>query len=139
MKKIIKNRVYDTTTAREVGFRSNGETGFDRVEETLYIKKTGEYFLYGHGGARTKYAVYDSCGGSSGSYKIIPMTYDEAREWVQDYLEADDYIAIFGNPEDENNTVIISIPLPKDMVERILHEAQQNGSTISEYIANHLS
>jgi len=138
MKKIIKNRVYDTITAKEVGCRSNGETGIDRVEETLYVKKTGEYFLHGHGGARTKYAVYDSCGGSSGSDKIIPMTYDEAREWAQEHLEADEYIAIFGDPEEESGTEIISISLPKAMAARIRREAQQEGITISGYISNHL-
>lgn len=138
MKKIIKNRVYDTSTAKEIGYYSNDMTGFDIVEETLYIKKTGEYFLHGHGGARTKYAKCDECGSSSSGDRIKPMTYEEAREWAQERLDADKYIAIFGDPEEESGTEIISISLPKAMAARIRREAQQEGITISGYISNHL-
>jgi len=138
MKKIIKNRVYDTNTAKEIGCYSNDMSGFDIVEEALYIKKTGEYFLHGHGGARTKYAKCDDYGSSSSGDRIIPMTYDEAREWAQERLDADKYISIFGDPEEESGTEIISISLPKAMAARIRREAQQEGITISGYISNHL-
>ena len=56
MKKIINGRKYDTETAKEIGYWSNGYpcSDFNHCEETLYLKKTGEYFLYGEGGALTE-------------------------------------------------------------------------------------
>ena len=63
MKKIIGGngkpwRRYDTETAKAVGSRDNGLSyrDFNHVEETLYRKKTGEFFLHGEGGPMTKYA-----------------------------------------------------------------------------------
>ena len=49
MKKIIKGKVYDTDTARELASWANGGNwrDFSHLEETLYRKKTGEYFLHG--------------------------------------------------------------------------------------------
>ena len=45
-KKIINNRMYNTETAKQLGYWSNGYTPSDFyfAEETLYQKKTGEYF-----------------------------------------------------------------------------------------------
>lgn len=54
MKKIINGKKYDTDTAKEVGYSNNGllSTDIDYIEETLYQKKTGEFFLYGEGGCK---------------------------------------------------------------------------------------
>ena len=62
-KKIINNRMYNTETAKQLGYWSNGYTPSDFyfAEETLYQKKTGEYFLVGHGGPMSSYA--ESCAG----------------------------------------------------------------------------
>lgn len=50
MKKIINGKKYDTESAQEICSRSSGHYGdFHRVAETLYRKKTGEFFLYGEG------------------------------------------------------------------------------------------
>lgn len=57
MKKIIDGKTYNTETAKVVSVSCNGEYGnMSYVEETLYKKKTGEYFLYGISGANGKYA-----------------------------------------------------------------------------------
>ena len=97
MKKIINGRKYDTETAKEVGYWSNGYpcSDFNHCEETLYLKKTGEYFLYGEGGALTEYAR-SVCGGSTGGSRIIPMTEESAKEWAMEHLECDEYDADFG-------------------------------------------
>lgn len=101
MKKIINGRKYDTETAKEVGYWSNGYpcSDFNHCEETLYLKKTGEYFLYGEGGALTEYAR-SVCGGSTGGSRIIPMTEDGAKEWAMEHLECDEYEALFGEVEE---------------------------------------
>ena len=63
------------------------------------VKKTGEFFLYGEGGAMTQYAESDGdayCGGA----EIIPLTEKKAKEWAENHLDADDYESIFGPVEE---------------------------------------
>ena len=102
MKKIINGKKYDTETAKEVGYASNGLStrDFSYWEETLYLKKTGELFLYGYGGPRSKYSV--SCGqnGWSGGNKITPLSEQEAKAWAEEYLDSDEYEALFGEVEE---------------------------------------
>ena len=103
MKKIINGRLYDTDTAKNVGQWSNGGgwRDFRHVEETLYRKRTGEFFLHGAGGPMTCYAKQVECGGGLfGDEKIIPLTDSEAREWAEKNLDADEYAEIFGMPEE---------------------------------------
>ncbi len=97
MKKIINGKKYDTETAEFVGEMDNGLCGtdFDCIAESLYRKKTGEFFVYGQGGARTRYARKDGasiCGGC----EIVPLSEDEAKKWAERYLDADKYEEIFG-------------------------------------------
>ena len=98
MKKIINGRMYDTETAKNVQEWDNGIYGndFRACEETLYKKKNGEYFIYGSGGALSKYSI--SCGnnGSSGSSDIIPLLKDEAKIWMETNGDTDSYIKEFG-------------------------------------------
>ena len=58
MKKIINGKVYDTETAQVLGSWSNmSDRSFERIDETLYRKRTGEFFLHGEGGPMSRYAV----------------------------------------------------------------------------------
>lgn len=102
MKQIINGKKYNTETAKEVGRWSNNCSyrDFNYCEETLYRKKTGEYFLYGMGGAMSKYS--QSCGQNtwSSGEEINPMTESEARDWAEKYLTADEYEEIFGEVEE---------------------------------------
>ena len=100
-KKIINNRMYNTETAKQLGYWSNGYTPsvFYFAEETLYQKKTGEYFLVGHGGPMSSYA--QSYAGQSCSSTIFnPFTEEDAKKWAMDRLDADAYIALFGEVEE---------------------------------------
>ena len=84
--------MYNTETARCVGNWYNNFAPNDLwfYEKHLYQKKTGEFFLYKNGGP----GVF-CCGG-----KIIPMTQQEAKEWMEEYEDADRYIELFGEPEE---------------------------------------
>lgn len=101
MKKVINGKMYNTDTAVDKGKWWNGysTTDFHYVYETLYQKKTGEFFLYGEGGSLSQYA--QPCGtGQCGGEEIIPMTESEAKEWSEEKLDADEYIEIFGEVEE---------------------------------------
>ncbi len=102
MKKIINGKLYDTQTAKQVGYHDNGLScgDFHHYYETLYRKKTGEFFVHGVGGAMTAYSK--SCGNNSwsGGEDIIPYTTKKAREWAEKYLDADEYIQSFGEVDE---------------------------------------
>lgn len=56
MKKTINRRVYNTETATEIKTKSVSYFGDpEGYEETLYKTAKGDYFVYGVGGAESKY------------------------------------------------------------------------------------
>lgn len=83
MRKVIEGRRYDTDTAKQVGWYWDKEEGdFFHVEETLYRKRNGEYFLHGKGGAAiARYCQYRPDGSCAGE-KIVSLLEDEAKEWA---------------------------------------------------------
>ena len=108
MKRIINGKRYDTETARKVAEHNNGGgwRDFRHVEEALYCKRTGEYFLAGSGGPQTRYAERVDQNSWSGGEGIIPLTDTEAREWGEAHMTADEYEAEFGPVEEPES------PLP---------------------------
>lgn len=102
MKKIINGKKYDTSTAELIGSYSNdlSYSDFSYYCEELYKKRTGEFFLYGKGGAMTEYAR--SCGQNSwcGGEEIIPFSEKEAKRWAEEYLSYDCYVKAFGEVEE---------------------------------------
>lgn len=78
MQTLIDNKKYDIQGTRLVatyndGFDSGNPESY--VEE-LYLTNSGSYFLYGRGGANSKWAKLDGEG-------IKPLTMDAAKEWVK--------------------------------------------------------
>ena len=101
MKKIINGRKYDTDTAKEIDSYSNDRprSDFRYFCETLYQKHTKEFFLYGHGGPMSKYAEH--CGqGWTGGESILPLSLDEAKEWVETNSTVEIYETLFGEVEE---------------------------------------
>lgn len=138
MKKIIGGKMYDTETAREVGEWDNGLGGggdFHAVEETLYRKRTGEYFLYGYGGPMSKYAEpYGSSGWQWGA-KIRPLTYEEAREWAEQCLDADAYQEEFGPaPEGDGEAVHLHATISEAARRALDAEAARTGESRSAIV-----
>lgn len=139
MVKIYKGRKYDTKTAKEVGCYENDGNwrDFHHYEETLYKKRTGEYFLFGEGGPMTKYAerVDNMWSGGKG---INPLSYDEAREWAEEHLDADKYEAEFGVVEDDDSRTAVNITLPTAMLEALKREAVAENMTLSALVEKRL-
>lgn len=71
-----------------------------RCYEELYRKTTGEYFLCGEGGPATGYAHVCADSSLAAGEGIRPLSKEEAREWAEDNLSAEEYIAAFGAPEE---------------------------------------
>lgn len=135
MKKVINGKVYDTDTARKVGCFDYGLG--DRISgwsETLYVKRTGEYFLLGEGGPGSKYSVCTGVNDSSGSTKIFPLSYNGACKWAEENIDGDAYIAEFGAvPEDDTNAKL-TLYLPASTIERAKRKVAQDGTTLSAYV-----
>lgn len=111
MKKIINSKLYNTDTAKEIGYYTWG-SGFDKVEETLYLKRTGEFFLHGAGGARSKYGGYDGNSWYWGQ-DIIPLSADDAREWAEKHCDPDVYQKYFEISDDDPDAAYVIKSLRK--------------------------
>ena len=93
-------KLYDTDTATKIADKEEyfGSNNFRNIFETLYKKKTGEFFLAGEGGPLTKYA--EDCGEmKTFGEAIFPLTTEEAKNWAEVNMSAEDYIDLFGEPE----------------------------------------
>lgn len=133
MKKIIKGKVYDTEKARKLGRHCSGY-GYDSIDEALYQKRTGEFFLYGVGGPATKYAHSVGLNQWSGGEKIIPLDVKAARKWVEDHLDADDYEQIFGLPDEDADPVAIHLILPAQLSAAARQRAAEDGVALTAVI-----
>jgi len=126
MKRVIRNKVYDTEKAKRLGeYEPNPyRSDFHWFCETLYCKHTGEYFLHGVGHAASKYSK--SCGQNErcGDEKIVPLSYDEAREWAEEHLD-DDYISIFGEPAEDGTLTALNLTLSATAVAKFKLAARQ--------------
>ena len=136
MKKIINGKVYDTEKAKELGTYSNagGWRDFNHFEETLYQKRTGEFFLFGEGGPMTRYAEAEGQNSWSGGRRIMPMSYDEARKWAEEHLNADEYEEIFGAIDESGAKIVVTLSVDSGKWEAAKREAAKKGCGISEYI-----
>ena len=142
MKKIINGKLYDTDTAKEVGGWANYGSwrDFNHVEETLYRKRTGEYFLFGEGGPSTKYARRTEQNMWSGGSQIIPLSPETAREWAEEHLSADDYAELFGMPDEGGEEkVTLCVQLPAALDAKIRANAAKAGKSLTAYLEGVLS
>lgn len=137
MKKIIDGKKYDTETAREVGSWDNGcfVTDMQYFSETLYRKRTGEYFLYGEGGAMSRYA--EPCEGNSwtSGEHIFPLSYEEATHWAEEHMDADDYESEFGEVSEDGEDVAVTVRVPASAKAALDRECSRTGESRSAIVA----
>lgn len=140
MKKIINQKRYDTDTAKELGYyMPHGDRrNFNWYCETLYQKKTGEFFLYGEGGPMTRYAEKAGDNSWTSGEGITPLSYDQARDWAEEFLDAEEYESIFGEVSEgeEDGKQTISFSVPAAVAEQLKRLAAQTGKTQSDIIAD---
>ena len=138
MKKVINAKVYDTDTATFLAEYDSGHsvTDFQHYTEELYRKKTGEFFIYGEGGPASRYSQACPTGGWDGGRKIVPLTYEQAREWAEKNLNADEYEEIFGEVVEDDSRMTVTLSLSVGAVERAKRAAAKEGTSLSGYIEN---
>lgn len=139
MKSIINGKCYDTSKAHEVGSWDNGlsRRDFKYRGETLYRKRTGEYFLFAEGGGLTEYAHYVGTMREFGQ-KIIPLAAEQARRWAEERLDADEYEAEFGEIAEDDSRTVLSITMNASLAERLRREAARGEMPLSAYIESKL-
>lgn len=140
MKKIINGKVYDTATAQIVGNWENVDYGdLDFISESLYRKRTGEFFLYGEGGPCSKYAGRVGNSGWTNGERIMPLTWDEAREWAEEKLSADEYQQVFGEVAVDDSKAYLNAYIPTSCIEYAKRAAAKQGINLSAYIESLIS
>lgn len=132
MKKYINNKQYNTETAKPVGRWDNGYpwNDFNHCREELFKKKTGEYFLYGQGGAFTAYRDYDgdmTCSGED----ITPFSYKQARQWAEEHLTSDEYESEFVKIEKKQK---ITVDLLPEQNAKLIKYCRENNVSLSDAI-----
>jgi hypothetical protein len=137
MKKIINGKLYDTDKATYLGYDMYaGPRDFKYWKEEFYKKRTGEFFLYGQGGPDSKYAVASVTGsGWDGGEKIIPLSYDKAREWAEAHLNAEAYGEIFGMPGEDAGDAALNIQIDAGLMARLRARAAEDGASLTATVA----
>lgn len=137
MYKVINGKRYNTDTAQLMGEHSYGYPGdFDHIYEALYRKQTGEFFLYGEGGARTCYAVAVEQNSWSGGERITPLSYAEAQKWAEEHLDGEEYDKIFGAVDESDEKRTVAIRLTAGSTEKLKRLAAKAGTSASDVIEN---
>lgn len=111
MKKVIEGKRYSTQSAKILG---------SWHFETLYQKRTGEFFLY-----RVK----------NSEENITPVSYTDAESWSRKHLPKDVYNSAFGKVADTRKKTI-ALSLPAGIVEKLRLEAGKSGSSMSDIVAS---
>ena len=134
MKKVIEGALYNTATAKEIGSWHNGSRGFNWCKETLYRTKAGKYFLDGEGGANSKYSSQSGNTWYDGE-RIIPVTPSAAAIWAEEHLDADEYTAEFGEPDEASDeTEVLICSIPKNTKNKLRKIASKNNKSMSQTI-----
>ena len=124
MKKIINNRVYDTSTAK----RCSDPVDIGSIEEydfyalTLYQKRNGEFFLF-----RDVFRGPLDDG-------IVPLSYEDARQWAESNVSANKYEELFGTVSEDDSRASINISLPCSLIEQARRIAAAQNISLSAYV-----
>lgn len=141
MNKIINGKKYDTQTAKEIESISGGaDTPNDcnYWRETLYRKKTGEFFLFCTGGANSRYGKWSGNTGYAGTY-IKPMSFQQAKNWASENMDADGYELLFGEVEDDGTTEYMTLSFPTSVAAKLRQMSSEQKKSPSNIIADLLA
>lgn len=100
MKKVIKGLAYNTETAREIATAESdcGRSDFNWWSETLYLKRTGEFFLVGAGGPMSRYCRPSGSNSTIEGCEIVPLVLEDAKLWIESKQDYELWLELFGQP-----------------------------------------
>ena len=134
MKKVVQGVLCDTDTAKVLGeYEHEYKSSLHWYTERLYRTKSGKYFIYGEGHAASPYAkkVAQSEWAPGEAIKLIPP--EVARLWAEEHLDAGEYIAAFGEPEEDGEPVVLTIDsATKRRLDRM---KEATGKSIKQLVA----
>lgn len=136
MNKLINGKRYDTDKAELIAQSDNGcyVGDLDFYCETLYRKRTGEFFLHVEGGPRTRCAKRDGSGWVGGE-EINPLPYREACEWAEENMDADEYASAFGDPDNDDDAIVSALfKISANAKTKLEREASRTGKTQSRIV-----
>lgn len=141
MKKVINGAMYDTNTAKKLGEWTNGERygDFSYMAESLYRTKAGRYFIYGTGGANSKYAVSAGNNSWSGGSRIEPISREVAMKWAEEHLDGDEYEEIFGEVSEEEGKEQLNVLIAAELNAKLRLKAEKDGTTVSAMVKEALN
>ena len=85
MYRIIAGKRYDTNAADFIASVSvSDQEAANKATESLYKKKTGEYFLHGVGGPLSRWGHSTRQGWTDGE-SIRPLTVEQAQQWLESH------------------------------------------------------
>lgn len=136
MKKIIGGKLYDTLTAAKIAccYSEEPPTAPNFLQETLYRKKTGEFFLHGKGGSESKYAKLKGGKQWCGAEAIIPLSYESAQSWAEKNLDTIQYEGVFGPIAESNAKKTVTLYLQENILEQAKRAAQKRNMPISAFV-----
>ena len=132
MNKIINGKRYNTETAELIDSYSKFSGSFEYIHEELYRKRTGEFFLYGKGGPRSKYAERVEQNTWQGGEDITPLNEDEAKAWLEKFSDAEHYEKCFDVIDDTKS--VLRVDLAPSEMKRLRDAALKNGRSIADEV-----
>jgi hypothetical protein len=131
MKKMINGKRYDTNAAKKIAeWTSPTKDTASKYTETLYRKRTGEFFLHGWGNEKSPYGQNVTMNAKEPGEKIIPMNKDEAWKWAIAHADIEEFAKHF----EDDGKVTTSIMLSRDAAELLAVLADSYGMTKSRII-----
>lgn len=127
MKKIIGNKVFDTDTAQLIkrADHDNITSGEGKCKQSLYRKRTGDYFLY-VSGARTDtfHNLHLDAQTHDRERHIYPLTYEQAKLWAEKEMTADEWLEVF-EPVEDDSLCALNLTLSASAVSKFRLAAQR--------------
>ena len=104
--------------------RGEEEKGIDEIRRFLQENPAvwNAWFMLGWGLRRL------------GRFADAKMAFEKAREWAEKNLDGEDYLEIFGEPEEDDTKQQLCVYLRKDTVEKLKRQAAEQSITVSEVI-----
>lgn len=136
MNKVIRGKRYNTETAKLVGtWEANEPENSDFWEkEELYQKRSGEFFLTARAALKRSMRAFPWAAKASPGVELRPIEPEEASDWAEEHLTADEYEALFGPVAEDGSRGRITLTLLNSTIDTVRREAQRRKMNFNEYL-----